>query len=73
MSNSKIRRAVVQVGLEHGACGFRWQNNTRHEMATIRFPSGKEVKFNVSMGMNFDEVRVKKTLRGILRRQLCKT
>lgn len=69
MSNRKIRRAVWQVADQHGALSIDWKNNSRHEMATITFPYGKKVMFNISMGMNFDEMRVKKTLKGILRRE----
>ena len=60
---------MIQVGRQYGAVGYRWQNNTRHEMVILVFPDGRRVNFNISKGMNFDEVRVKKTLGGVLRRE----
>lgn len=68
MSNRKIRRAVSQVADMFGAIRVDWKNGTRHEMATIRMPGGRNILFGISMGMNFDEMRVKKTLKGILKK-----
>ena len=69
MSAKRVIDAVGRAVREVGGT-LAWHNGTRHRACVITLPNGRTVRHGISYGMNFDEMRAYKTLKGVLRREM---
>jgi hypothetical protein len=67
VSTRRVIHAVERAASEVGGT-VSWQMGTRHRNCLIRLPNGNEIKTGISYGMNFDEMRVLKMVRGLIRK-----
>lgn len=69
MSSRRVIRAVERVVRDVGGA-IQWHLDGRHRGFTITLPNGKIMRGGLSYGMNFDEMRVVKMMRGKLRKEM---